>query len=315
MRIVITGGTGLIGRALIDTLADDHHEVIVLSRNPDKHTSLLRDSVKLIRWDAKSISGWVEYIDGCNAVINLAGENIAGYNFFDLLTKRLDDPQKEKIRQSRLNTGKALVEAIELAKVKPSVLVQASAVGYYGDRKNEELTEESLPGSDFFAYICQEWESSTIEVEKLGVRRVIIRTAGVVLSTHGGSLPFMSLPFKLYVGGPIGNGQQWFSWIHITDEVNAIKYLIDSITASGPYNLAAPELVSNRDFSITLGKTMDRPSAIPLPIFALKIIFGQKSDILFASQRQMPERLLKSGYKFLYPNLSQALQDVYLNKR
>jgi uncharacterized protein (TIGR01777 family) len=315
MRIVVTGGTGLIGRALVDKLTQDQHEVIILSRQPEKHTSKLPKSINLVRWDSRSTSGWAHYIDGADAVINLAGENIAGNNFYDLLIKRLNAAQKETITHSRINAGKALVAAIEIAKVKPTVLIQASAVGYYGDRKNEMLTEESPPGTDFFAKICLEWETSTIDVEKFSVRRVIIRTAGVVLTTQGGSLPFMMLPFKFFVGGPIGNGQQWFSWIHILDEVNAIKFLIDSVSAHGPYNLSAPELLSNRDFSKTLGKILRRPSAIPLPEFALKILFGEKSNILFSSQRQTPSRLLKSGYKFLYPNLSQALTDVVQNKR
>lgn len=315
MRIVITGGTGLIGRALVDRLIQDQHNVIVLSRHPEIHSSKLPNSIKLAWWDCRSTSGCAHFIDGADAVINLAGENIAGNNLYDLLLKRLNTAQKETIRQSRIEVGKALVSAIELAKVKPSVLIQASAVGYYGNRKNELLVEESLPGSDDFANICRDWESSTIEVEKFGVRRVIIRTAGVVLSTHGGSLPFMMLPFKFFVGGPIGNGQQWFSWIHIADEVNAIKFLMDSSTARGPYNLSAPELLSNRDFSKTLGKIMNRPSAIPMPEFFLKILFGKKSDILFSSQRQIPKRLLESGYKFLYPTLSQALKNVVQYKQ
>ena len=216
MRVIITGGSGLIGRALVDSLAKDGHEVIVLSRKPAAVTNLPR-SARAEQWDGKTSQGWGPLADGADAIVNLAGATIS---------KRWSESYKQEILNSRVQAGQAVVGAIKSATKKPGVLIQSSAVGYYGPRGSEEITEEAKAGSDFLAKTCIAWEASTAEVEKLGVRRVLIRT-GVVLDKTGGALPQMMLPVKLFVGGPLGGGRQYFPWIHLDDEVAAIRFLID----------------------------------------------------------------------------------------
>ena len=264
MKIVITGGTGLIGSALVASLAQDGNQVWILSRNPQSSIEKLPAGVKIAQWDGRTANGWGHLVDGADAVVHLAGESIAGESMSALIFKRWTPERKERLLNSRVEGGKAVVEAIEMAKVKPAVLVQASAVGYYGSRGDEVLTEESSAGDDFLARICQAWEASTAAVEPMGVRRVIIRSPGVVMSTAGGAFPYMLLPFRLFVGGPLGSGKQWFSWIHMKDEVKAIRFLIDRPAATGAFNLAAPQATTNAEFSKILGKVMSRPSFIPV---------------------------------------------------
>lgn len=314
MKIVITGGTGLIGSALAASLAQDGNQAWILSRNPPSPSEKLPSGVKIAQWDGRTAAGWGHLVDGADAVVNLAGESIAGDSLSALIFKRWTPERKERLLNSRLDAGKAVVEAIQMAQVKPAVLVQASAVGYYGSRGDEALTEDSSAGDDFLARICQAWEASTSAVDALGVRRVIIRSPGVVMSLSGGAFPFMLLPFKLFVGGPLGGGKQWFSWIHMKDEVKAIRFLIDRPEAPGAFNLAAPQATTNAEFSKTLGKVMGRPSIIPVPAFALKLLFGGKAATLLGSTRQIPKRLLELGFKFDYPTAQAAIADV-LKKR
>jgi len=203
-----------------------------------------------------------------------------------------------------------VVQAIREAEQKPQVLIQASAVGYYGDRGDEELTEESPPGQDDIAMICREWEAVASEVEGLGTRLAIIRTAGVVLSTEGGAFPFMLLPFKLFLGGPLGSGRQWFSWIHIEDEARAIRFLIENPQARGVFNLCAPVPTTNAEFSHTLGRVLKRPSFFPTPAFLLRLAFGEKAILLLGSQKQIPRRLLELGFEFRYPQAEVALRNL-----
>jgi hypothetical protein len=310
MKIIISGGTGLIGSALADNLARDGHQVILLSRNPQAQAEKLPAGVEIVAWDGRSSAGWGQMVDGADAVVNLAGESIAGDSMAALIFKRWTPERKQRLRTSRLDAGKAMVEAIEKAKVKPRVLVQASAVGYYGSRGDEVLTEESRLGDDFLALICKDWEASTAPVESMGVRRVIIRSPGVVVSTKGGAFPFMLLPFKLFLGGRLGSGKQWFSWVHIKDEVKAIRFLIERPDATGAFNLAAPQATTNGEFSKILGKVMGRPSIIPVPAFALKLLFGSKAAILLVSTRQVPEKLNKLGFVFDFPTAEQTIADV-----
>ncbi len=315
MKVIITGGTGLIGSALAADLAQAGHRVIILSRNPAKQKKPLPFGVELVAWDGLTADGWGQHVEGADAIINLAGESIAGENFAALVLKRWNPARMQAIRQSRFNAGKAVVEAIRAAKVKPKVLVQASAVGYYGSRGDEKLTEESAPGDDELARICLEWEASTAAVEAMGVRRAVIRTSGVVMSTEGGAFPFMMLPFRLFIGGPIGNGKQWFSWIHIDDEVKAIRFLIEHPNASGAFNLTAPQAITNAEFSRILGKVMKRPALLPVPAFALKLLFGAKAIILLVSTRQIPKRLLELGFQFSFPQAEQAIRDLLITKK
>jgi hypothetical protein len=306
MRVIITGGTGLIGRTLANSLARDHHEVIVLSRNKHK-TSGLESAAKVVEWDAKSAQGWGTLADGAGAVVNLAGESIAGEGF---PPQRWTPERKRRIRDSRVYSGQAIVEAISAAQHKPAVLLQSSAVGYYGAHGDEDITEESPAGSDFLGQICKEWEASTEAVEQLGVRRCVIRT-GLVLSSKGGVLPMVALPFRLFAGGPIGSGKQQIPWIHLDDHISAMRYLIDNASARGVFNLSAPNPLSNADFGRAIGRALGRPFWLPAPSFAFKIAFGELSMLLLEGQRAVPKRLQAMGFTFQYPEVEAALRDLF----
>ena len=248
-------------------------------------------------------------LEGTDAIVNLAGANIAGDGFFPT---RWTNSRKKIIWQSRLDAGKAIVEAITLAEHKPSVLVQSSAIGFYGPLTDRTVDETGPAGNDFMADLCQEWEQSTEVVEMSGVRRVVART-GIVLSHHGGALGRMILPYKLFAGGPFGNGKQVMSWIHIADEVAAIKFLIESPEATGIYNLTAPNPVTNAEFGKTLSKVMHRPYYLPVPGFAMRMLFGEVATVVLDGQRVLPARLLRSGYEFKFPNIELALQQILAN--
>lgn len=306
MRVIITGGTGLLGKHLAASLVKDEHEVFILSRNP-KLAKGIPNEACVEGWDAKSAKGWVALADGADAIVNLAGANLAGENFFP---GRWTDEYKKIILDSRINAGRAVVEAVEQASKKPRVVIQASAVGYYGVHNAERLTEDAPPGSDFPAKVCIEWEKSTAPVEQMGVRRAIIRT-GVPLSFDGGALARLALPFKLFVGGPLGSGKQPLPWIHPDDEIAAIRFLIDNENANGAFNLTAPNPLTNSEFARVLGKVMGRPSWIPVPGFAFNILFGEVATIVLDGQRAIPKRLLDMGYTFKFPDAESALRDLY----
>lgn len=300
MRMIITGGSGLIGRALTDSAVKDGHEVIVLSRNPGKVKNLPKGA-RAEKWDARSGQGWSQFIEADSAIVNLAGAT---------LSKRWTKAHKRAIRQSRIDAGHAVVDAVKAAQQKPAVVVQASAVGYYGPRGTEEIGEDAGPGSDFLAGVAQDWEASTAELDRLGVRRIIIRT-GVVLSKAGGALPLMALPVKLFVGGPLGGGQQYLPWIHLDDEVAAIRYVMERPMSLGVYNLSAPQPVTNAEFTKMLGKVLSRPAFIPTPGLPLKIVLGEMSTLVLDGQRQVPRHLLVDGFKFKFADAASALRDIY----
>nr|WP_290669254.1 TIGR01777 family oxidoreductase [Ardenticatena sp.] len=301
MRILITGGTGLIGRALAADLARDGHEAIVLSRTPERYAGQLPPGVRAERWDGRTADGWGDLADGADAIVNLAGENIA--------SGRWTAERKRRIRESRLHAGQAVVQAVEAATAKPRVVVQASAVGYYGPCGDEIITEDHPPGNDFLADVCVAWEASTAAVEAHGLRRPIIRT-GVVLSREGGALPRMLPPFKLGLGGPLGSGRQWFPWIHIRDEVRAIRFLIEHPEAHGPYNLSAPTPVIDAEFTKALGRVLNRPALIPVPALVLKLLFGEMATVLLDGQRAIPHRLQEAGFTFTFEQVEHALRDL-----
>ncbi|MGD8736880.1 MAG: TIGR01777 family oxidoreductase [Anaerolineae bacterium] len=301
MRVLITGGTGLIGRALSANLVTDDHEVIILSRTPSKASGLPADVV-VQQWDAKTASGWGHLADGADAIVNLAGENIGA--------GRWTDERKARIENSRLNAGRAVVEAVEQASQKPKVVIQASGVGYYGPRGDEKLTEDASPGDDWAAQVVvRYWEASTEPVETMGVRRAIIRSAPV-LDADDGALPRMVLATKLFVGGPLGDGQQWFSWIHLQDEVAAIRFLIENPEAHGPFNLSAPNPVTNAQFMRALGRVLGRPAIMPTPAFAVKLVFGEMATVVLDGQRAIPKHLQQLGFEFQYLIVEAALKDV-----
>ncbi len=309
MKILITGGTGLIGRALTTALLEDGHEISVLTRNPEKARNILDPSVVALKWDGAAPEPLAPLISNTDAVINLAGQSIAGESLPDILTKRWTPEAKQRIQQSRINIGEALVNAIQNAAKKPKVFIQASAVGYYGATGDTKLPENAPAGNDFLAETCQLWEDSTAKVESMGVRRAVIRT-GLVLDGKGGILPMVLLPFKLFAGGPLGSGKQYVPWIHIDDEVNAIRFLLENENAEGAYNLTAPNPLTQREQAKVIGRLLRRPSFIPAPAFALKLALGEKSTLVLDGQRAIPENLELEGFSFKYTDFETALKDL-----
>ncbi len=299
MKIVLTGGTGFLGRHLISALQQKSHTLIVLTRNP--RPSQPSTGVQYVQWDAKTMSTWAEQIDGADAVINLAGESIG--------SRRWTSAQKERIRSSRIDATRAVVQAIERATRKPEVLVNASAVGYYGNVPEGDVTEDVPAGKNFLGETCLAWENEARKVERLGVRLVLPRT-GIVLDKHGGALPRMILPFRLFVGGPLGSGEQWFPWIHLEDEIGAMIFALEKKNLTGPVNCAAPEPIRMREFCRALGRAMKRPSWAPVPSFVLKIVLGEMSTLVLDGQRVLPKKLLEAGYEFTFPKLEEALKQI-----
>ncbi len=284
----------------------------MLTRAPERarsgeRASLLPDGARVERWDARTAQGWGHLADGADAIVNLAGSSIAGQGFFP---SRWTDDQRRLIRESRLNSSRAVVEAVASAEQKPRVLIQASGVGYYGHRGDETLTEEAGPGDDWAArFTAEEWEPSTASVEEMGVRRVVART-GVVLSTEDGALPRLLLPFRLFVGGPMGSGKQWFSWIHLEDQARALRFLIENEETRGAINITAPSPVTNRELAKAIGKVMGRPSWIPVPGFALRLAFGEVAEVVLKGQRAVPRRLLDLGFEFRFAEAEAAMKDL-----
>lgn len=301
MKIIITGGTGLIGTALARSLNADGHLAIVLTRNPDHHTDV--PLLRHLPWDGKTSAGWIDEVRDADAIVNLAGAGIAD--------ARWSAARKQEIVQSRVDAGRAVMDALDKTQDgRPRMLVQASAVGYYGVHGEEPVVEDSPPGSDFLANTCVAWEASTSDAETLGVRRAVART-GVVFSLDGGALPQILLPFKMVVaGGPLGSGEQYVPWIHVDDEVRALRWLIETPDARGAYNLCAPNPVKNRDLAQTIGEVMGRPAAIPTPAIALKAALGERATVVLDGQRQIPQRLLTEGFTFTYPDLRPALEEL-----
>ncbi len=305
MRVIITGGTGLIGSALAKNLAADGHEVISLSRNPAQHT--FPQGVRGVAWDSKTAAGWGHLADGADAIVNLAGAPIAGDGLFPA---RWTAERKRRIRQSRIDAGTAVTEAVAAATTKPKVVIQSSGVDYYGNVKSDKLITEAAPnGSGFLADVTVDWENSTAAVETMGVRRIIIRT-GIVLSLESGALPITMLPFKFFAGGPLGGGEQWWPWLHLDDEVRAIRYLLENDSAAGPYNLCTPNPLKNKAFAKTIGKVMNRPAFFPTPAFALKLGLGEIAAIVLDGRRAVPQKLQSEGFEFKFPTAEAALRDL-----
>jgi hypothetical protein len=306
MRVIITGGSGMIGRALARNLADDGHEVIVLSRGPESATRL-PDRVRAERWDGRSAEGWAALVDGADAIVNLAGENIAGSSMLQILFGRWTPERQRRILASRADAGRAVEQAVERAAHKPKVVIQSSAVGYYGLGREAPLSENAPPGDDFLARVCVEWEASTAPVESLGVRRVVFRS-GVVLAPRGGILPLLLLPFRLFAGGRLGSGKQWFPWVHLDDQVAAIRFAIEKDQARGTFNLTAPQQLRNTEAAAIIGRVLRRPVWLPVPAFALRLLLGEKNILVLDGQQAPPDRLVGLGFKFLRPRLEDALR-------
>jgi uncharacterized protein (TIGR01777 family) len=306
MKVIITGGTGLVGRGLSSLLVSKDYEVIVLSRSP-KRAAGLPAGVRVEWWDARSADGWGQLVEGAAAIVNLAGVNLAGTGFFP---SRWTAQRKHRIRESRVQSGRAVAEAVQKARDKPQVVIQVSAVGYYGFGRDEIFTEDCPAGDDFLARLtADDWEPSTAAVEDAGVRRAIVRS-GVVLSTEQGALPRLLLPYRLFVGGPMGRGKQWLSWIHPHDQSEIIRFLIENEEASGPFNVTAPDPKTNAEFGRTIGRILGRPSLVPLPGFALRLALGEVSSVVLEGQRVVPKHLQDMGFEFHFPDAESALRDL-----
>lgn len=305
MRVIITGGTGFIGRQLAESLVAQGHEVVALSRTPGR-ASGMPVGVRVERWDARTAQGWGALADGALAIVNLAGENLAGESF---LPARWTPERKARIRDSRLHAGRAVVEAVEAAAVKPKVVIQSSGVGHYGPRADKVLTESDGAGTDFLAKLTVDWEASTAPVAAWGVRHVSIRS-GVVLSPDEGALKRLILPFKLFAGGPMGSGRQGFPWIHPADEVAAIRFLIEREEARGPFNLVAPEQTTYSQFGQALARVMRRPFWLPVPGFALRALAGEAASMVLEGQLAAPKGLTDLGFRFRYPTAESALREL-----
>ncbi|WP_428569461.1 MAG: TIGR01777 family oxidoreductase [Solidesulfovibrio sp. DCME] len=300
MRVVIAGGTGFIGRALVRSLTRDGHEAVVLSRAASGHRP--QPGVLFAPFDGRTATGWGHLLEGAGALVNLAGENIAsGY---------WTRARKGRLRDSRLFAGQALMEALSRAAAPPAVLVQGSATGYYGDR-GALPTDESAPcGQGFLAGLARDWEASTAGAEALGIRRVVVRTA-VVLGAGGGALPRMFAPYRFFLGGPLGNGRQYFPWIELHDEVAAIRFLMGHPDASGPFNLAAPGAVSQDELAAAIGRALGRPSLLRLPASVLNLVLGEMGRELFLyGVRAVPAKLSALGFVFRRPSLEAALTTI-----
>ena len=300
MKIVVTGATGLVGAALVAVLAREGHTVCRLVRPSTKSTG---ETVRTfdVPWDPETGSLGAAAV-GAEAAVNLGGASIVG--------GRWTNARKSLLRTSRVNATRALVAALGKMNAKPSVLVSASAVGFYGNRADETLTEQSAPGNNFLASLAQDWETEALRAEEFGTRVVLARL-GIILASDGGALPEMMLPFKFGVGGRIGDGKQWMSWVTLEDVVAILRLALIKSELRGPINVVAPEPVRNAEFVKELAKTMHRPAIFPAPAFALRLAMGEMADaLLLSSQRAVPQKLASVGYSFVSPNLRDALETI-----
>ena len=298
MNILVTGGTGFIGSMLTPRLAKDGHEVTILSRSA-QGTEFAKSGVNYLNADPTLKGSWQKVIKHNDVIINLAGASI-----FSKWTPE----HKIAIRKSRVSTTKNLVEAIEPSQDRALTLLSSSAVGYYGIHGNETLSEEDPAGNDFLAQIASESESEALKAKAKGVRVVLLRI-GIVLEKNGGALKQMVPIFKKFLGGPLGSGNQWFSWIHPKDLIEAITFLIKHPQIGGPVNLCAPNPVMNKDLAKSLGKALRRPSFIPAPGFMIRLVLGEVGSVVLTGQKVLPRRLLESGFIFRYPYIDNALHE------
>jgi uncharacterized protein (TIGR01777 family) len=297
MRILITGGTGFIGRELCRHLDAQGHQLTVLARNPAK----ARQTLSPIEFNIlSSLDDWEPRIS-FDAVINLAGEPI--------MAKRWTEHRKRTLWESRVGLTEKLVERMTSAQHKPAVFISGSAVGIYGDQ-NDAVLDEKSPFKDEFGHrLCSAWENAALQAEKLGIRVCLLRT-GLVIGKHGGFLERLLLPFNLGLGGRIGEGRQWMSWIHIEDHIALSQHLLESPNARGPYNATAPNPVTNAEFTREMAKCLQRPALLPIPAWLLKLAMGEMAELLLGSQRVLPKKALSSGFKFSYETLEPALSNV-----
>jgi uncharacterized protein (TIGR01777 family) len=296
MKILISGSSGLVGSALVPALSAAGHVVFPLVRPPQIAGE------KQVGWNPATGEMDMEAAAGAEGVVNLAGASIAG--------ERWSEGRKRELRTSRIDSTRALVDAMAKLEPRPRVLVSASAVGYYGDRGDERLDEESAPGEGFLAKLAADWEAEALRAENFGIRTVLLRF-GVILSGKGGALAQMVGPFKLGVGGRLGSGRQWMAWVAMADVVGMVRVAIEDEMWRGAYNCVAPEPVTNTEFTKTLGRVLHRPTIFPVPPVALRTVFGEMADeMLLASQRVEPKRVVQAGYSYAYTGLELALREA-----
>ncbi|KGX94030.1 multidrug MFS transporter [Pontibacillus halophilus JSM 076056 = DSM 19796] len=298
MRIAVTGGTGFVGTHLTRKLVDEGHELFILTRSPEKHHDTNR--IHYVGWLKDQFKPEDELLH-LDAIVNLAGEN--------LNEGRWTEEQKNKIHNSRIEATDAVIELMKRLESPPKILVNASAVGFYGTSRTEQFTEETTtPGDDFLAHVTAEWENRAQQAEELGVRTSYLRF-GVILGEEG-ALQKMVLPYKLYAGGNIGDGEQWMSWIHIQDVVGLLVFALTNEHVSGPLNVTAPTPKRNKDMGRTIATVLNKPHWIPAPAKALKLALGEMSTLVLNGQYVYPKKALELGYEFKYPNLEPALQNI-----
>jgi uncharacterized protein (TIGR01777 family) len=298
MKVAITGATGLIGKKIVKKLVDRGDQVLVLTRSVEKTKGLFSANVDLVEWDIKSKDLQTK-LEGVDAIIHLAGENVMG--------KRWNDEHKNKILESRIIGTRSIVDAIYKMENRPKVLVGASAVGYYGNREIQ-VDELSNVGTGFLADVVKAWENETVKVEMLNVRRVNVRI-GIVLDKNEGALAKLLTPFRLFVGGALGSGNQWFPWVHVEDVVDLFLFSLDN-NINGVVNAVSPDIVRMNEFCKVLGKMMKRPSNFNVPEFVLKLVIGEAAEVILTGANVSPKRTIELGYKFIYPNLKSALKEI-----
>jgi len=304
MRIAITGGSGFIGRRLVARLLEQGDQVLVLTRRLEQARRILGESpnLKLLPYDPYQPQAWAAALEGYEGIVNLAGEPLA--------SSRWTETKKKEIRRSRVETTQALVQALASLNQKPQVMISSSAVGYYGSHPaGEPLTETDPPAQDFLAEVCQAWEAAARPVEELGIRLAILRT-GIVLGPDGGALGQMLAPFQFFIGGTIGSGKQWLSWIHREDWVSLVCFLLEQ--GSGVFNATAPNPVQMEEFCRTLGQVLGRPSWLPVPELALELLLGEAAQVVLTGQKVIPQAALQMGFTFQYPQLKEALRQILL---
>ena len=298
-KIVLTGATGFLGKKIVRKLIDRGDEVCILTRTVENAKKIFPTVNRIIEWNPGSNS-WYSSLEGADAVINLAGENI--------LARRWNEEHKRKILLSRVNSVQSLIHAIEHVKSRPKVFISASAVGYYGNRE-EAVDENSNHGKDFMADVVTKWENETKKIDTLAVRRVNIRI-GIVLDKKNGALARMILPFKFFIGGPLGSGVQWFPWVHVDDVVGIFLFALDNENVNGILNAVSPNPVRMNDFCKTLGMVMKRPSMFRVPEFVLIILFGEAAQVILSGAKVNPKRTEEFGYRFEYSKLAEALKNL-----
>jgi hypothetical protein len=304
MRVFLTGGTGLVGNRLIQHLQKRQDKVVLLTRRPEVARQKFGPTVSVVEGDPTKPGPWMDSVAECDAVINLAGENV--------FARRWSDDFKNLMCESRIKATENVVQALtknRSANGAARTLVNASAIGYYGFHDDQELTEESPPGIDYLAKLCVDWEQAAHAAESAGVRVVMVRI-GVVLDKEGGALAKLLTPFKLFVGGPAGSGKQWMSWIHHEDLIGIFLLALDRPEASGPMNGTGPNPLTNKEFSRALGRALHRPSFFPTPAFGLRMMLGEVADVVVKGQKVLPKKALSLGYKFQFPQIDAALMDL-----